>query len=504
MKKLGLLTIILCYAIVLNGQNRNNVWCFGDSAGIDFNSGIPLPISSSLDSRGSCASISDTNGQLLFYASYDADIYTIGGPTYQGGEIYNSQNVTMQNGDSIIMALWYREVVITDMPITNSHYYIFSTAVNGNYGLFYSIIDMSQNGGLGSVTQKNIQLQNFRVSDGLAAIKHGNGRDWWILFRNWTNVNSNFYQYLITPNGISNVIIQSIGSSTDNGFSKIIFSHDGSKMLLINYPGLLEIYDFDRCTGLISNPVTIHVEPVTLPFNNFWSAEFSPNGRYLYVSSYKDTCYLYQYDLQAPNPVSTRITLDTITNYLIGIGNLKLAPDGKIYMTHAWECPAFPYCYPYPDSVYNQVNMNLSVINYPDSLGTDCGYAPFSFYLGGKRTYYGLPNNPDYDMPPLAGSPCDTLTGINELNQLINSEAEWNIYYSIEWQTAFINASKLQGRYYALKIIDMTGKEILVETGNIQSTYYTKNLNCASFIKGVYLVSLTTEKEMLVKRFIVP
>ncbi|MBL0341881.1 MAG: hypothetical protein IPP71_13640 [Bacteroidetes bacterium] len=48
--------------------------------------------------------------------------------------------------------------------------------------------------------------------------------------------------------------------------------------------------------------------------------------------------------------------------------------------------------------------MTLSVINYPDSLGTACGYSPFSFYLGGKRTYYGLPNNPDYDMPAIAGS----------------------------------------------------------------------------------------------------
>jgi hypothetical protein len=501
MKKLGLLAIILCYAIVLNGQNRNNVWCFGDSAGIDFNSGIPLSISSSLDSRGSSASISDTSGNLIFYSAYDPTVNIAGTDPVK---VYSSNNAIMLNGDSIKGGGWYREIIITPDPANSNQFYLINIGVTLDYGIYYSKIDMTQNGGLGAVTQKNIQLQNFKVSDGLAAIKHGNGRDWWILFRNWTTVNSNFYQYLITPNGISNVIIQSIGSSTDNGFSKIIFSHDGSKMVLINYPGLMEIYDFNRCTGIISTPVTIHLEPVSPPFNNFWSAEFSPNGRFLYVTSYKDTCYLYQYDLQSPNPASTRITLDTITNYLIGIGNLKLAPDGKIYLTHAWECPAFPYCYPYPDSVYNQVNMNLSVINYPDSLGTDCGYAPFSFYLGGKRTYYGLPNNPDYDMASLAGSPCDSLTGIDDLNQIINSEAELNIYYSIEWQTAFINASKLQGRYYSLKIIDMTGKEILVETGDIHSTDYTKNVNCASFRKGVYLVSLTIEREMLVKRFVVP
>lgn len=500
MKKLGLLAIILCYAIVLNGQNRNNVWCFGDSAGIDFNSGIPLPISSSLDSRGSCVSIADSTGQLEFYANTRASI------AGNSGLVWSHNNSLMQNGDSIVGQGWYREMIIIPSPGNNSLFYLLSVGVTTSSptGLFFSIIDMTQNGGLGAVTQKNIQLQNFRISDGLSAIKHGNGRDWWILFRNWTSVNSNYYQCLITPNGISNVSIQNVGTATDNGFSKITFSHDGSKMVLINYPGLLEIYDFDRCTGLISNPVTIHPEPVIDPFNHFTFCEFSPNGRFLYVTAYDDTCYLYQYDLQSPTPVSTRITLDTITNDLIGIGDLKLAPDGKIYLTHAWECTAFPYCYPYPDSVYNTVNMNLSVINYPDSLGTACDYAPFSFYLGGKRTYYGLPNNPDYDMESLTGSPCDTLTGIDELDQIINSEAELNIYYSIEWQSAFINASKLRGRFYSLKIIDMTGKEIIVETGNIHSTYYTKNLNCASFSRGVYLVSLTTEKEMLVKRFIIP
>jgi hypothetical protein len=53
--------------------------------------------------------------------------------------------------------------------------------------------------------------------------------------------------------------------------------------------------------------------------------------------------------------------------------------------------------------------MNLGVINQPDSPAVSCDFQPFSFYLGGKRTYWGLPNNPDYDLGPLIGSGCDTL-----------------------------------------------------------------------------------------------
>ncbi len=502
MKRFGLLTIVLCISIILHGQNRQKIWCFGDSAGIDFSTGNPTPIVTSLDSRGSCASIADTTGSLLFYSSYDADV-DIGGPPFLGGEIYNSQHAIMFNGDSIVMAAWYKETVIINDPFSNTSFYVFSSGVTGNNGLYYNNVDMIQNGGLGAVIQKNIQLQSFKCTDGLTAIKHGNGRDWWVIFRRWDNINDDFYQYLITPIGISNVIIQNIGSSTDNGFTKMIFSHDGNKMAMINYPGLMEIYNFDRCSGILSNPITIHVEPIVDPFNHFIFCEFSPNNRFLYVTAYDDTCNLYQYDLQSPNPATTRITLETITNDLIGIGDLKLAPDGKIYLTHAWECTSFPYCYPYPDSVYNVVNMNLSVINYPDSLGTACGYAPFSYFLDGKRTYYGLPNNPNYDMGSLTGSSCDTITGITEPNDFNNSGSELYAYYSSEWKTTFINANKMKGKSYTLKLFDILGKEIFSESGKITSSTYTKNLNCISYSKGVYLVVLITEREKLVKRFFI-
>jgi hypothetical protein len=87
---------------------------------------------------------------------------------------------------------------------------------------------------------------------------------------------------------------------------------------------------------------------------------------------------------------------------------LKRGPDGKIYYATAWN-DGVNFNFPYPDSVYNMYNMNLGVINYPDSPGVSCDFQPFSFYLGGKRNYWGLPNNPDYDLPQLYGSPCDTL-----------------------------------------------------------------------------------------------
>jgi hypothetical protein len=144
--------------------------------------------------------------------------------------------------------------------------------------------------------------------------------------------------------------------------------------------------------------------------------------------------------------------------------------------------------------------MYLSVINYPDSLGIACNYEPFSFYLGGKRTYWGLPNNPDYDLPALTGSPCDTLVGIGEAPQI--QQAALNVFYHTAWEKAFINASNLKGKNGKLLVYDMQGKIIHQEPLRIQNGYYTKDLSMQGKAHGVYLVIVQTEEERLTKKMI--
>ena len=79
---IALLTFLSLKAIA---QNRNSIWCFGDSAGIDFrNVSMPVPISTGMDGRGSCASISDSVGNLLFYA------YEVSQGYPPNGKVYNS------------------------------------------------------------------------------------------------------------------------------------------------------------------------------------------------------------------------------------------------------------------------------------------------------------------------------------------------------------------------------------------------------------------------------
>ena len=139
---------------------RGNIWCFGDSAALDFNGGAPVPSTSSIVSRGSCVSLSDSNGDLLFYAHTKAGVSGI-----TTGLIFNSTHQLLLDGDSIAGGGWYQEMVIIPNPADDSSFYLFSVGVTDQFGLMYSIIDMKGDGGLGSVTQKNVQLLNFLMVD---------------------------------------------------------------------------------------------------------------------------------------------------------------------------------------------------------------------------------------------------------------------------------------------------------------------------------------------------
>ena len=184
---------LLVFVLLLVGgnviaQNTDRFWAFGDSAAIDFrNLANPIPSSSILRARGTCVSICDSVGDLLFYASTPhTPAYPYTGIVGKRGHVVNKIHQTMQNGDSIVGAAWYQEMVIVPDPSSSSKYYLFSAGeLSPIYGLFYSQIDLSYNNGLGKVVQKNVQINSDSIADGITAVRHGNGRDWWVIVRNW-------------------------------------------------------------------------------------------------------------------------------------------------------------------------------------------------------------------------------------------------------------------------------------------------------------------------------
>jgi hypothetical protein len=156
---------------------------------------------------------------------------------------------------------------------------------------------MRGDGGLGSVVEKNAPIKSGSFQLGkLTAAKHANGRDWWVLLREHRT--SRFFRFLVTPSGIEQLDEQQIGPAIlRNGVGQACFSPQGDKYAVYESIDLVEghylnIYGFDRCTGLLNAPLQFNT------VDSAWSggAAFSPSGRFLYTPSFR---YLYQYDLEA-------------------------------------------------------------------------------------------------------------------------------------------------------------------------------------------------------------
>ncbi|QQR87173.1 MAG: T9SS type A sorting domain-containing protein [Flavobacteriales bacterium] len=296
-------------------------------------------------------------------------------------------------------------LIIPD-PGDGERYYLFHCTVDDlqtstTFYLYVTTIDMGLNGGSGEVVQKNEVVLNAAIQPGkLAAVRHGNGRDWWVYAH---EVNTDrFWRFLVTPSGIAGPSDQTIGVVRPSDAGRTAFSADGSRFAYYWGVSDLDIFSVDRCTGLFSDDVHIDIND----YNGNAGVAFSPSGRFLYVSSVYD---VYQVDMEASDIAASILHIaEWDSTYSPGpplatlFNAAQLAPDGRIYI-----------------STGNGTD-KLHVINYPDSLGAACGIQQHAITL---PTYWfnSLPNHPNYHLGALDGSVCDSLdVGLVEQPENLN------------------------------------------------------------------------------------
>ncbi|MEO8590202.1 MAG: hypothetical protein ABI432_12585, partial [Flavobacteriales bacterium] len=348
MNKPIVLALLICFLVsqqVIGQQGLNNLWLggFEDESpppwgGVDLNfiSGnlVVSTVARTMDYKRTNANITDANGNLLF-STNGAYLANATGDTLLNGTGLNPSDYTSDHPEGLLIS---QACLILPKPEALGIYYLFHGTIDDQVmvvanSLYLTTIDMGLDGGLGGVVLKNQVLINDALNEGrITAVRHANGRDWWV-FCHKANTNE-FYRLLFAPDGVSIDGTQSIGIIRPPDHGQVCFSPDGSKFAY--YWGLqtdLEIFDFDRCTGLFSNPVHVLINDA----DGMGGVAFSPNSRYLYVSSVED---VYQYDTQAADIAASMVHVaewdgfySPSPPFATGFDLAQLAPDGKIYIS---------------------------------------------------------------------------------------------------------------------------------------------------------------------------
>ncbi len=480
MKKHLLFIVLFAISATAYSQDekRDHLWLFGwdsyvgDSTWggtvMDFNYSPPdiFYESRHMDFRTTNASICDEKGELLFYTN-GRYIANGAGDTILGSTGINPDPLTQseENGQS----LWQAALILPKPDSKHLFYLIHEeeTWVGAPDlvmvpNLYYTIVDMSFQGGSGLATQVNtVMVQDTLDYGKITATRHANGRDWWIVVGEFYS--NRYYRFLLGPNGIEELAPQRIGEAVPSGLGQAHFSPDGTIYAKMNgiddsIGAFLDIYDFDRCSGLLSNHYRVHYP------SSFGSegVAFSPNTRFVYVPA---GWWVFQYDLWADDIAAS---VDTVAEYdgfmspfWTTFFMAQLAPNGKIYINSP-----------------NSVDV-LHVIHQPNEKGAACQFEQHGLKLASLNAF-SLPNFPNFRLGTLEGSPCDTLetVSVEEVGDKAGVEVfpnpaqnELTIHYQSKTDLTF-TLYDLNGQLIFQDQLTTNGRQKIINVAAISSGLY--------------------------------
>jgi Secretion system C-terminal sorting domain len=455
--------LLLFFTSHLNAQKQDYLWLnchtYGQPDGTQLNFNYdPVQIDvvqRQLYMTGTNASICDSDGNLLLYTN--------------GRSIANFEDEIIENGDSINYGFWYDNFGDAGYPAwqgaffiqkpDNEHlYYLFHSFVGFENGpapvpksLWYSIIDMEANNGKGKVLEKNVPL--LQATEAInyteaTAVRHANGRDWWIIVP--SHMGPQYYRFLLTPNGIEGPWEQEIGflePTTDffkYGRTNKKFSPEGSKYAEYILDFFIQVFDFDRCTGLFSNPRLIPNYNDPNFGNGGGNVAFSPNSKLLYITSVDGGYTLMQYNTEVDDVASTEseIYYCPFVNLqpTCGLIDMLLAPDGKIYV--------------------GLDSNSYSIIHEPDNLGLACNFELKGLIFPVPDPIGRFPYWPNYRLGVLEGSGCDTIVS-KIIDSLLKKET-FDVYPNPASDKLFFASPKTFTGMISIKLLNSTGQLVSV------------------------------------------
>ena len=410
--------------------------------------------------------------------------------------IANANNDTMLNGSGLnpgyFVNGWPNGLLITNgnffvpTPGDTLGYTLFhQTEVDpslANTNLFFTTVNMMLDGGLGGVNSKNNLITIDSLGWGLNACKHANGQDWWVICMQ--NYSHKVFKILYSKFGIISLDSQVVSTISPIGgiLTQLPINANGNVMAYSMYDNAIDrnssvvICDFDRCTGLFSNT---RIVPVCSG-QYIWGMSFSPNGEFLYANT---STYIFQIN-------TNTLTVDTVATYdgfsfpipsaATTFWAQYLAANGKIYLTSG-----------------NGVQ-HLHEINYPDSAGIACDVQQHAVSLGVWH-FRAVPNHPNYNLGPVVGSICDTLSvGL--------AEPAHDFRFVISPNPVSDGVVKLtyllpQNKAGVLEVFDLTGQRVYSQQLPPWSTLQFVQLPELS--NGLYTCVISSGNEKTAKKLVV-
>lgn len=382
-----LLSLGFTFCLSTHAQNhhpeykRTNHWYFGSGAGLDFSSGVPIADTSAQAiyvTEGSC-SISDTAGNLLFYSD-----------GWSG--VYDKLHQLMPNSDSLKgNPSAYQSCLIVPWPRNPDKYFLFTSDAGSvcqtpvcndtfPYGINYSIVDMSLNNGLGDISIKNKFLMN-PAHEQLCATHHEDGQSVWVMSHQRNE--EKYYAWLITQNGIDTIpVISELGNSVNVPVFNLglKFSPDGTKLAgmvahlysIAGIPDSIELYDFDKFTGFLSNRRTFAGD---FPQAWYYGFAFSKLSNYLYVN------------------VNNYVQVPSGKNWIlkIDINNNNIAVFDSFKFTYPFTGNR-DLCLDYNDNIYMPLSDLDTLSAIYNASSPNAYFAQNCLTLLGRKNYWCLPN----------------------------------------------------------------------------------------------------------------
>ncbi|HEY9177197.1 MAG TPA: hypothetical protein VIN07_05880, partial [Flavipsychrobacter sp.] len=440
-----ILPILLLLSLNVAAQKQNNNWCFGNIAGLSFNTNPPTSFGTNMYTYEGCATMSNRHtGDLMFYTN--------------GIDIWDKTHNIMPNGQDIgnerlSKGTSTQGVVIVPFVNDTNKYYLFTLSTRPGRTLRYSVVDMSLNGGLGDIVggQKATAIDSG-FAEGMTVVPTCNGY-WVIVLIDFT---TDFYAYRVTKNGVNstpvvskikydNLAVELYANlrAAPNG-KKIALASPNNSSRVPKYKPFISLQNFDNSTGVLSNGIVIDSGEYTMQYN---SCEFSPNSVFLYATTYglnRDTPWILQYNVSLNTAPLIKASRKVIAKIGASSG-IQLGADNDIYIA-SWG--------------YSLGAITNSNLPYPN-----CTYVPQAISITQGHSFYGLPQKIVYNDTPtsLTTRRLDTALCVNT-GYRINANTKYKLHLWEDGSTLKYRDIKQPGKYWVWMADTDTGCISYVDT----------------------------------------